>query len=297
MANPITESLRNRVPYIRRLHSQIDELRHRLATAEAAPELTAAIGSDSAEIVWKFREFLHHLQPHDVPGFRKCRFGALRDGGYVMLDDFGAARNALSLGIGPEVSWDIDIAARGLRVFQYDHTVSCSPQAKPNFVFHRNRVVGRPEGPDDVTLAQILARPELASDRNVIAKIDIEDAEWELLAQTDSVCLQRIRQLVIEFSEVRQFVDRRWRTAMVAALRNLTAAHACIHIHGNNWGPFAVVGGIPFPNCFEVTFIRRADYPIVPSLEIFPTELDRPNNPKKPDLHIGRWDYETRSPS
>jgi hypothetical protein len=291
VANKIIEILRNRIPYIRRLHSQIDELRHWLASMEAAPELTAAIGSDSAEIVEQFREFLRHLRPHAVPGFRKRRFGALRDGGYVMLDDFAPARHALSLGIGPEVSWDIEVAARGLRVFQYDHTVAGSPVSNANFVFHRYRVVGRREGPDDVSLAQILERPELVADRDVIAKIDIEEAEWELLAQTDTASLQRIRQLVIEFGEVRRFVDRKWRTLMLAALRNLAATHACIHVHGNNWGPFAVVGGIAFPNWFEVTFVRRGDHPIVPSAEIFPTELDRPNNPKRPDLHIGSWDY------
>jgi hypothetical protein len=291
VANRIIESLRNRIPYIRRLHSQIDELQHRLATVEAAPEPSAAIGADSAKIATQFREFLRHLQPHDVPGFCKRRFGALRDGGYVMLDDFAPARHALSLGVGPEVSWDIDIAARGLRVFQYDHTVAGGPVSSPNLVFHRNRVVGRPEGPQDVTLAQILAQPELAADRDVIAKIDIEEAEWELLAQTDQASLQRIRQLVVELGEVRRFVDLKWRTIMLAALRNLAATHACIHVHGNNWGPFAVVGGIPFPNWFEVTFVRRGDHAIVPCAEIFPSALDRPNNPKRPDLHIGSWDY------
>jgi hypothetical protein len=110
-----------------------------------------------------------------------------------------------------------------------------------------------------------------------------------LLAQTDPACLQRIRQLVIELGELRRFVEPKWRAIMLPALRNLTAAHACIHIHGNNWGPFVVVGGIPFPNWFEVTLVRRADYTIVPSSETFPTELDRPNNQRRPDLYLGRW--------
>jgi hypothetical protein len=129
------------------------------------------------------------------------------------------------------------------------------------------------------------------SDHDVIAKIDIDEAEWELLAQTDATVLQRIRQMAVEFGEVRRFVEPKWRAIMLAALRNLTATHACIHVHGNNWGPFTVVGGFPFPNWFEVTFVRRADYAMAPSTTIFPTELDRPNNPKKPDQYLGRWDY------
>jgi methyltransferase FkbM-like protein len=291
VANRIIERLRMRVPYIRRLHRQIDELRHRLAQAEAAPELAPALESDAIEIADQFRVFLRGLQPHDVPGHSKRRIGAARDGGYVMLDDFAAARNALSLGIGNDVSWDLDMAARGFRVFQYDPTVAASPEASPHFAFHRNRVVGRRRQACDVTLAEIMDRPELAADRDVIAKIDIEDAEWEVLAKTDPAVLRRIRQIAVEFGEIRRFADRDWRTVMLAAVKNITTHHACIHIHGNNWGPFTVVGGIPFPNFFEVTLVRRADYRLVPSSATFPTEFDRPNNPKMPDFHLGRWDY------
>jgi hypothetical protein len=65
-----------------------------------------------------------------------------------------------------------------------------------------------------------------------------------------------------------------------------------VHVHGNNWGPFTVIGGIPFPEGFEATFVRRRDHAAAtPSKAIFPTELDRPSNPKRPDLYIGQWDY------
>lgn len=291
MANPIIERLRMRVPYIRRLHRQIDDLRHRLAEAEAAPRLMPAIGSHPAAIAEQFRGFLRSLRPHDAPGVVKRRFGAARDGGYVMLDDFGPARNALSLGIGDDVSWDLDMAARGFRVHQYDPTVAGSPQASPHFVFHPNRVTGRVAQAGDVTLAGILEQPALADDRDVIAKIDIEDAEWEVLAATDPAVLQRLRQITVELGEIRRFVEPGWRALMLEAVRSLTATHACVHVHGNNWGPFTVVGGIAFPNHVEATFVRRSDYRLVPSSASFPTEVDRPNNPRTPDFYLGRWDY------
>jgi hypothetical protein len=291
VANQIVEKIRREIPYIKRLHREIDELRNRLATAEAAPELKPIMETDTTEIAEQFRALLHDLQPHDIPGSHKVRIGAERDGGYIMLDDFGPARNALSLGIGSEVSWDIDMAARGFRVFQYDPTVAGSPEANPQFLFHRTRVVGRPQAPGDATLPAILGLPELASDQEVIAKIDIDEAEWDVLARIDRASLLRIRQLTVEFGEIRRFVDPEWRAVMTAAVKNLTSTHACIHVHGNNWGPFTVVGGIPFPNFFEVTFVRRADYALVPSLTSFPTEIDRPNNPRRPDLFLGRWDY------
>src|SRR5205807_2115231 len=162
----------------------------------------------------RFRDFLRCVQPHDVRGYRKQRIGADLDGGYVMLDDFGASRTALSLGVGPEVSWDAAMAARGLRVLQFDHTVECSPLQHSNFV------------------------------------------------------------------------EPAWRKTALAALKKLSASHACIHIHGNNWGSFTVIGGIPFPDVFEATFVRRGDYALTPSTAVFPTELDRPSNPRVSDLYL-----------
>jgi len=291
VANRMIEELRGRVPYIRRLHGRIDELQHRLATLEAVPDLHPVNGSHAPKITAQFRAFLRHLQPFDVTGAQKQRFGADRDGGYIMLDDFGEAHAALSLGIGPDVSWDADMATRGLRVFQFDDAVDRAPQDNPAFIFHRTRVVGRREGPGDVTLAEVLTRPELAAERDVIVKIDIEGFEWEVLARTATATLARIRQLAIEFHDVRKFGEPSWRAAALAAVENLTAAHACIHVHGNNWGPFIVIGGIPFPDTFEASFVRRDNHALVRSTAVFPTSLDRPCNPRMPDLHLGHWDY------
>jgi hypothetical protein len=291
VAYRFVERIRGRIPYIRRLHSQIDELRNRLATFDSVPEARSPSGYESDRLGEQFRAFLRYFTPHDVGGAGKCRIGGKQDGGYVMLDDFGAARNAISLGIGSEVSWDLDMAGRGLRVFQYDHSVAAPPGAHPNFRFHRNRVVGRRSSPEDVTLAQILTQRELVDDRDVMVKMDIDEAEWDVLSQTSADLLQRIRQLTAEFGEMRMFVDRDWRTAMLAAMKNLTGTHTCIHVHGNNWSPFAVVGGVPVPNHFEATFVRRSDHAISRSSDTFPTRFDVPNNPKRPDYFLGRWDY------
>ena len=291
MARKFIENIRNRFPYIRRLHTRINDLQHRLAAIEAVPELRPPSGSQDDKNFALFREFLRLLQPYDVVNARKQRFGCDADGGYVMLDDFGPARTALSLGIGPDVSWDIDVARRGLQVLQFDPTIDGPPRANPRFVFSRRRVVGRHQMPGDITLSEILARPELASDNDLIAKIDIDGCEWEMLEQTDLKSLSRIRQMAIEFHDLRKFVDPSWRATASAALKNLMNTHVCFHIHGNNWGPFTVIGGIAFPSDFETSFARRGDYACVPSTTEFPTEFDRPCNPQVADLYLGRWNY------
>jgi hypothetical protein len=291
VASQFIERLRGKIPYIRRLHRKIDDLHHRLAGVEHSPVIPEPVGYQPERLTSEFRAFLRLLRPHDVLGHNKQRFGIGHDGGYVMLDDFAAVQYALSLGIGREVSWDVAMAARDVRIMQYDDSVDASPQANERFIFHRRRVVAEIETPQDITLAMIMADKALAADGDIVAKIDIENAEWNVLARTETSIMTRIRQFAIEFHGLRNFADEHWRATAVAALQNLTATHCCIHVHGNNWGPFAVVGGVPFPDAFEATFVRRADHRIVPSEEFFPTALDRPCNPKKPDLFLGRIIY------
>jgi hypothetical protein len=291
MAAKLIENLRGRVPHIARLQRRIDELEHQLAAAGATSELRSLHGSHDARTVAQFRAFLRLLEPHRTDNVKKRRFGGEADGGYVMLDDLGGARAAISLGIGQEVSWDLDMADRGLRVIQFDHTVEGAPRRHPNFVFNRARVVGRHERPGDVTLAEILARRDLVDEKAIIAKIDIEGSEWDVLAQTDSALFARLGQIVIEFHGLRKFGEGAWRATALDALKRLAATHVCVHVHGNNWGPFTVIGGIPFPEGFEATFARRGDHAFTPSGEVFPTELDRPCNPKLPDLYLGAWNH------
>jgi hypothetical protein len=178
-----------------------------------------------------------------------------------------------------------------MRVWQFDHTVTRSPKRNAQFVFHRKRVVATPGADNDVSLAQILASDELASDRDVIVKMDIEGGEWEAIVNLEPAVLARIRQFVVECHNLDHFAQRPWRTTALQALQNLTAQHVCVHIHGNNFQPFVVVGGIPFPDTFEATFIRRSDHSVTPSAMSFPTELDQPTNPKRADHYLGRWDY------
>jgi hypothetical protein len=287
----IIKRLVGRVPYIRRLHERIEELHHRLAMIEASLKLQASHDSGSPKIGEQFRAFLRLLRPHDALNIEKRRFGSNHDGGYVMLDDLRHSRTALSLGIGGEVSWDLSMVESGLHVIQFDDVVSEPPHHSPGFTFNHARVVGRVERPDDVTLAQILARSDLANDNNLIAKIDIEGWEWEVLKESAKETLGRMRQITIEFHDLARFIDPAGRRTALVTLENLMETHACIHIHGNNCAPFIVIGGIAFPSVFEATFARRSDYTLIPSMAVFPTELDRPNNPSAPDLYLGHWTY------
>ena len=80
---------------------------------------------------------ISHLTPIALQGMKKIRLGNPFDGGYVMIDDFDNIKAAYSLGIADDVSWDLDIAKRGIPIFQYDHTIEGLPIHHPLFNFNQ----------------------------------------------------------------------------------------------------------------------------------------------------------------
>ena len=85
-------------------------------------------------------DLLSYLTPRRAAGFDKVRLGRDGDGGYVLLNDFSDVSAALSFGIDTDCSWDTDIAARGIDVYQYDHTVEGPPIPNPRFQFFQKKI-------------------------------------------------------------------------------------------------------------------------------------------------------------
>ena len=128
------------------------------------------------------RQLLWLIHPERLVGSSNVRVGNPDgDGGYVMVDAFDGIAGALSVGIGTDVSWDLDIANRGIEVFQYDHTVSGPPVSHPRFHFLS---VGIAEASSSdgsfISLDHMVAA--IPGDGDLIAKIDAEGAEWPALS-------------------------------------------------------------------------------------------------------------------
>lgn len=254
--------------------------------------IQAPVAIGRAELQEKVLDALALLSPVRVVGFRKRRVGGAGDGGYVMLDDLSDIGVCYSLGVGPDVSWDLEMAERGAEIFQYDHTVTAPPSAHPKC---RHFKVGITH---DDTLAPNLRRIDTlvrenghAGRRDMVLKIDIEGHEWDSLSVLSSEVLGQFRQILCELHGVRMLDMESFRTRAVALFNKLRTTHHCIHVHGNNFGGMSVVAGTPVADVLELSYVRRADYVFMPSDEVFPTELDGPNNTNLPDLFLGTFRF------
>jgi len=240
----------------------------------------------------KALRMLGRLAPMDVIGFNKVRVGRDNDGGYVMIDDFEGIAGAYSLGISDDVSWDRQIAERGIRVFQYDHTINSLPEEHQNFRWSKLKIADCSDAKQGTTSIQdqfILNGH--SPNRDYILKVDIEGAEWDVFAAVDANFLDSFRQIVCEFHHINEVSKTDKFEKMYRAVCNLTAHHSIVHVHGNNYARWAVIGGVPVPDVLEVTLVRSRDKEFKPASGTFPSQFDQPNSPHFADLMLGSFRF------
>jgi len=228
------------------------------------------------------------LQMEAVRSHNLVRVGGDADGGYLLVDDFGRVETAFSFGVGDEVSWDLDMAARGITVHQFDHTIDSGPVDHARVLFHRIQIAPfAAEGAEPMSSALRLSE----TDAPVIVKMDIEGDEWSVLEQLADADADRIAQLVCEFHNFDQIVRSPDVERAVGVLSKLRDKFGVVHLHANNYGKVIVLGTITFPEILEVSFANRKLYDLVPADVRLPIPLDRPNRKDIAEITLGRFRY------
>ena len=179
-------------------------------------------------------------------------------------------------------------AKRGVRTYQFDHTIKCAPATHPNLSFFPRKIVSIP-GEGGESIAGLLDRYGCGADASLILKMDIEGDEWPILEQVERKHLQSFAQIICEFHGFNNAADQDWYSRAKRVIEKLVADFAVVHVHGNNAEPLVSIENVPFPRILEVTFANRARYKFLASEETFPTPLDQPNIPNRPDLFLGRF--------
>ena len=239
----------------------------------------------------EIKSTLRLLRPYGVNGFSKARFGSPYDGGYVLLDDFRDIDTAFSFGVEQNASWDMDVAGRGLTVYQFDHTVDAPITNNPRLIFAKKRIAAE-AGHDSESLSSLIQRHDKRNAKpNILLKIDIENDEWAVFDTTPPDIISRFSQIVGEFHYLQGFSDPNWRQLFRRVLKKLSDAYSVVHVHANNLGGFSNVANVIFPNVLEITFANRSVYSFLETDELFPGPLDTPNDPGTPDLHLGSFRF------
>lgn len=211
------------------------------------------------------------------------RFGNKGDGGYVMQDDLCESDVFISAGIANDVSWDFEV----LNESGSDLVIQIDPNIGPNPPQNDPRVIFIPKSlavsnsSNSVTLENLVEK--ISPFKNIILKVDIEGAEWDILGELDVETLGRFREIVIEFHWLHSLLEPEIDKAKLEVFKKLNFQHRLIHLHANNWGSFKIIENRPIPDVIECTYILDETKNLKPKYAI-EDEFDIPNHPGRPEI-------------
>lgn len=230
------------------------------------------------------------LEPSSV-SCGKVRVGGSHDGGYVMANDFYGNHVGYSIGVGPQVFWDQEMANRGLEIFQYDHTVDAVPGEHSLFRYFKKGIGPDLNDPNLMTLERMLEDNGHIEQEHMLLKMDVEGAEWDALDAMRSDIIAKFDQIVVEYHALDLLHDLQFRNRAERVFRKLSETHRCIHVHGNNFGGYRIIENIPIAPVIEVTYGLIGRFNFDSHREEYPTHLDEPCNPAEPDLYLGNFRF------
>jgi hypothetical protein len=239
----------------------------------------------------EIRAALSLITPMKALNRSKARVGREGDGGYVMIDDLDGGGVCYSIGIGPDVSWDIEMAQRGWTVYQYDHTVGEPPSLHPNCHFYPIGIAPADDAPNLKRLDTILKQNGHTDRTDMVLKVDVEGSEWRCFECLEPGFFGRFRQFIAELHWMDHLIVPDFRFRFRQVLNSVRRTHECVHIHANNYSKIVVTQGIPIAEVYEVSFVRRSDYIFVENDDPFPTDLDLPCNRAVPDYFLGLFKF------
>lgn len=222
----------------------------------------------------KFDPKYFTLKTPATKGF--VRIGGPHDGGYVLVDDLDDMENVVSVGVGSDVAFELELAETRLAVVSLiDGTVPNPPVDHDHFDFiHRNW------DEDRVKVREIYSDSGIYSlDSYAILKFDCDGAEWDCLPKLNPMDLVRFTQIVCELHDLDTRFDP-------DAFAKLTTFHELVHVHPNNFGGTFDHDGKTWPKVVECTFLRRDRDKFKPHTKPLPLDIDSPNCPSAPDI---RW--------
>jgi hypothetical protein len=198
-----------------------------------------------------------------------------------MPDDLDGVSGCISPGVSTEVGFDLEIASRGIDVYQADASVAGPPVQHERFHFTR-KFLDSYNSENTITLDDYC--DGVPGDGDLIFQMDIEGAEYRVLASASYALLRRFRIMVIEFHDLDHLFSRVGFREMSSVFRKLRCTHEIVHIHPNNVAPPVKVGAIEIPPLMEFTFYRKDRDRFGTRPLRFPHPLDADNLPDNPTV-------------
>lgn len=211
------------------------------------------------------------------------RIGPDADGGYLVPADLVGIEACYSPGVSDSIGFDLDCVARGINVFLADASVDVLP-VDHSRLFFTKKFLACWEDESHTTLdAWVNSTQTCGNDADLMLQMDIEGAEYLVLASASDALLSRFRIIIIEFHNLDHLWNQGFLYLVAPIFNRLLRTHCCVHLHPNNCSGSLVRGGLEIPREMEFTFLRRDRVSTsVAHPHHFPHPLDVENTPRPP---------------
>jgi hypothetical protein len=146
---------------------------------------------------------------------------------------------------------------------------------------HLTKMVSATPAQNSVTIDELMAMTGNPAPHSVIVKMDIEGAEYDVVADVLRHH-ERISTIAIEIHSLGSRAVE-FESMMAAMLER----YAIVHVHGNNCSP--LIPGTTCPDVVELTLVHREllEKPLQLSTHTYPrSDLDVPNSDERPDYPL-----------
>lgn len=209
------------------------------------------------------------------------RLGGNSDGAYLIPDDLKGISAHFSPGVASVTTFDEEIAAMHVDCFLADASVSGLPTSNPRFHFVSKYLGMYDHG--EVMRLDSWVQACAPGQGDLMLQMDIEDAEWGVLASVSPGLLDRFRIMVIEFHHLADLLFSRSKREV---LERLLLTHYVVHAHVNNAGPIQSTPTLDLPMYLEITFLRKDRAQVAGYATEFPHPLDISNVLGRPPLNL-----------
>jgi hypothetical protein len=235
----------------------------------------------------KIKRLISRLLPRTFDG-TLIRLGPNGDGGYLVPDDLDNIAACISPGVSFEAGFDLDMAKRAIPVFMFDASVTEPPIKHP--LFHFLPLFLGPETCPGFTTLDEICEKHAPKEGDLLLQMDIEGAEYDVLATVSDRVLQRFRIIVIEMHNFETAFQVVAYGRIQLALSRLAKFHEIVHIHPNNFGWLVRSNDVEMPDVLEITYLRKDRAKFAASSDpSIPHPLDFANTPERPDITISSW--------
>lgn len=234
-------------------------------------------------------DLITKLKPQNC-GKDLMRIGSDRDGGYLVPVDLNGIRYCFSAGVGTSTDFEDHLALLNIRSFLADFSVDRLPIERPEFVFDK-KYLGANDTDIFFTIKSWKEKYLRDCKEDLLLKMDIEGAEYEVLISTPSSVLETFRIMVVEFHYLHKMFDPLVYTLYKACFERILRDFHVAHIHPNNCCGSVRKSRIEVPTTMEFTFYNKRRVRVATDEHHFPHALDRDNVATKKSLLLPKCWY------